>query len=130
MKIRCLSKMINDELSIVLPWSLIINGIIYLASLPIYKFTTGIPCGLLLGTAAMLLNFILLGYSSERAVERPMASAKRYMFMFYVIRFAIMGSALVIAFKVSIFNPAAAAIPLIYPKIIYTLSPVFKKKGG
>lgn len=134
MKIGFLSKMINDELNIVIPWALVIDGVIFIASLPLYKLGIEIPLGLLLGTFTMLVNFTLLGYSAERAVERPMASAKRYMFMFYIIRFCIMGTMMVLAFKISIVNPFAVAIPLCYPKIIYTLSPafnkIFNKKGG
>lgn len=122
--------MVSDELRFIVPWALVIDGIVFLVTLPLYKLGIEIPLGLLFGTFIMIVNFTLLGYSAERAVERPMKSAKRYMFMFYIIRFAIMGCSLVFAFKISVINPYAAFIPLFYPKIIYTLSPILNKKGG
>ena len=78
MRIKGLSPMINKELSFLLPGALILDGIIYLITLPFYGFCMEIPLGLVLGTAVMTLNFILLGYSSERAVEkRSVGAAKR-----------------------------------------------------
>jgi hypothetical protein len=130
MKNSFLSKMVSDELRFIVPWALVIDGIVFLVTLPLYKLGIEIPLGLLFGTFIMIVNFTLLGYSAERAVERPMKSAKRYMFMFYMIRFAIMGCGLFFAFKIHFINPYAAFIPLFYPKIIYTLSPILNKKGG
>ena len=75
--------MVNDELNMLFPRSLMIDLVIFLATLPLYGFGWEIPLGLTLGTAAMLLNITLLGYASERTVERPLKQAKRYMFSFY-----------------------------------------------
>jgi uncharacterized membrane protein len=130
MKNSFLSKMVSDELRFIIPWVIVIDGIVFLITLPLYRLNIQIPLGLLLGTFIMIVNLTLLGYSAERAVERSVTSAKRYMFLFYMIRFAIMGCALVFAFKISLINPYAAFIPLFYPKVIYTLSPILNKKGG
>lgn len=127
MRIRFLSKMVNNELDMLLPRTLVIDLVIYLATLPFYGFTAEIPAGLALGTLAMLVNITLLGYASEHTVERPLKQAKRYMFSFYLIRMTIMGAAIVAGFKLPWTNPAAVCLPLFYPKVIYTVRALRKK---
>ncbi len=123
--------MINEQLGFLLPKSLLADLLVFVAALPFYGLDYRIATGLLLGTAAMTVNIILLGYSAERAVERPTAkAAKRYMFSFYIIRFAIMGAALVIGFNMPYFNSVCTFIPLLWPKVLYTGSAIFKRKDN
>lgn len=131
MRIKLFSEMINRELSFIMFRALILDGIIYLITLPVYKFSAEIPAGLIAGTLVMLFNFILLGMSAERAVERPAGAAKRYMFFSYIIRFCIMGAMFTACIKLSWINLFAAVLPQFYPKIIYTVHTVYmNKKGG
>ena len=134
MKNRIFSKMITDELKFIALPVIVLDAAVMLAAAPFFGFTLAGVYGLLLGNAAMLANFILLGYSSERAVEKTAVSAKRYMLLFYFIRFAIMGAAMALAFHSDRINGLYTVIPLLYPKMIYTLSAVFpsifRKKGG
>ena len=134
MKNRIFSKMITDELKFIALPVIVLDAVVLPAAAPFFGFTLDGVLGLLLGNAAMLANYILLGYSSERAVEKTAVSAKRYMLLFYFIRFAIMGAAMALAFHSDRINGLYTVIPLLYPKIIYTLSAVFpsifRKKGG
>ena len=108
--------MINEQLRFLLPKAMLADLLIFVAALPFYGLNIQIPLGLLLGTAAMTANIILLGMSSERAVERGTAkSAKRYMFSFYLIRLTVMGAALVLGFRSDLFNSVCTFIPLLYP---------------
>ena len=125
-----LSEMIRRELKFLLPRALIFDGIIYIISLPVYKLCTDVPLGLLAGTAVMLLNFIILGLSSERAVEKPLPRAKGYMFGSYMVRLLITGVLFVAGLKLPQINLLAAAIPQLYPKLAYTLDAMIKRKGG
>lgn len=122
--------MIRRELKFLLPRALIFDGIIYIISLPVYKLCTDVPLGLLAGTAVMLLNFIILGLSSERAVEKPLPMAKGYMFGSYMVRLLITGVLFVAGLKLPQINLLAAAIPQLYPKLAYTLDAMIKRKGG
>lgn len=128
MRIKGLSSMINKELSFLLPRAIVLDVIIFLITLPFYKLSAEIPLGLALGTLVMAVNFILLGFSSERAVERSISSAKRYMFLFYIIRFAIMGCLFAVSVMSPYINVVAAAIPQLYPKISYTLEAAVKAR--
>ena len=128
MRIKWLSSMVNKELSFLLPRAIVLDIIIFLISLPVYKLSSEIPLGLALGTLVMTVNFIILGCSSERAVERTVASAKRYMLLFYIVRFTIMGCLFAFCVRHPCANVVAAAIPQLYPRIFYTLDAAVKKR--
>lgn len=127
---RLFSEMICRELKFLLPRALVLDFAVYLISLPVYGLCAEVPLGLLAGTFVMLLNFIILGLSSERAVERPLASAKGYMFGSYMIRLLITGLLFFAGIKCASLNLVAAAIPQLYPKLAYTADAALKKKGG
>ena len=127
---RLFSEMICRELKFLLPRALVLDLAVYLISLPVYGLCAEVPLGLLAGTFVMLLNFIILGLSSERAVERPLASAKGYMFGSYMIRLLITGLVFFAGIKCTSLNLVAAAIPQLYPKLAYTADAALKKKGG
>ena len=125
-----LSEMIRRELKFLLPRALVLDCMIYIISLPVYKLCADIPLGLLAGTAVMLLNFIILGLSAERAVEYPVNLAKGIMFGSYMIRLIITGLLFIAGLKLPQIHLLAAAVPQLYPKIAYTFDAMVKKKGG
>ncbi len=127
---RIFSEMINRELKFLLPRALVLDTVIYIISLPVYGLCKEVPLGLLAGTAVMLVNFIILGLSSERAVERPLRAAKGYMFGSYMLRLAIVGALFFAGIKCSSLNLIACALPQLFPKIAYTLHAALNKKGG
>ena len=127
---RIFSPMITRELKFLLPRAAVFDCVIYLISLPVYKLCAEIPLGLLAGTAVMLLNFIILGLSAERAVERPLSWAKGIMFGSYMLRLLITGVLFYAGLKLPQIHLLAAAIPQLYPKLAYTLDAMFKKKRG
>ena len=121
-----LSEMICRELKFLVPRALVFDGMIYIISLPAYGLCAEVPLGLLAGTAVMLLNFIILGLSSERAVEKTLSMAKAYMFGSYMIRLAITGLLFYVGVTVPQINLLAAAIPQLYPKLAYTIDAASK----
>lgn len=129
MKISLFDETDPCQPAFLLPRSLTADLLIFLAALPFSERIFSVFSGLFLGTAAMLVNMLLLRHSVARAVEIPSPkAAKRYMFGFYVIRFAIMGAALAAAFKLENFiNPFLVFVPLLYPKIFFTASAFGKK---
>ena len=125
-----LSEMIRRELKFLLPRALVLDCMIYIISLPIYKLCAEIPLGLLAGTAVMLLNFIILGLTAERVVEYPVNLAKGIMFGSYMVRLLITGLLFFAGLKLAQINLLAAAIPQLFPKLAYTFDAMVKKKGG
>ncbi|MBQ8827316.1 MAG: ATP synthase subunit I [Oscillospiraceae bacterium] len=128
MRIRILSPMITKELKFVVPRALILDCVITLISLPFFGLSAEVPLSLAAGTLVMTVNFIILGLSSERAVERTAVSAQRYMFMSYVIRLAITGCLFALSVKSPYMNVVAAAIPQLYIKAFYTIDAAVKTR--
>lgn len=124
-----LSDMICRELKFLVPRALFFDVIVYIISLPVYKLCADVPLGLLAGTAVMLLNFIILGLSSERAVEKTLSMAKGYMFGSYMIRLLITGLLFYAGVTFPQINLLAAAIPQLYPKLAYTTDAALKGGG-
>ena len=127
---RIFSPMITRELKFLLPRAAVFDCVIYLISLPVYKLCADVPLGLLAGTAVMLLNFIILGLSAERAVERPLSWAKGIMFGSYMLRLLITGVLFYAGLKLPQIHLLAAAIPQLYPKLAYTLDAMVKRRRG
>ncbi len=131
MHINLFSDMINKELGFLLPRTLVFDCVLFIVSLPFYGPDIAVILGLAAGSFIMLLNFVILGAASQRAVERPVGSAKRYMFGSYLLRFGIVSLLFIAGIKLPFINLLAASIPQLYPKFFYTLNAaLIKKKGG
>lgn len=120
--------MVNKELSFLLPRTFIFDGILYLITLPFFGFKLDMLLGLLLGTFVMLLNFAVLGISSEHAVERQAGAAKRLMTISYIGRFTLMGCLFAFCVLTDYANVVMAAVPMMYPRWSYTLDAAVKKR--
>lgn len=119
---RYLSELTHEQLGFLLPRSAVMDVLIFLLCLLFGVHWLHALCGLLLGTATMIVNMALLAYSAEHAVDRGSEKAgKRYMFSFYLIRFTIMGAAVAAGFLFEPFDPVCTYLPLLYPKLFYTL---------
>ncbi len=105
----------------------------YLISVIVLGATLSFALGLLLGTAVLLATLFLLKISVERmaadAKRSGVTSQRRYL-LFYAMRlgvFAVAFGAAVILRKY--ISPVAAAIPMLYPRLIYTLGALFQRTG-
>lgn len=105
----------------------------YLISVIVLGATLSFALGLLLGTAVLLATLFLLKISVERmaadAKRSGVTSQRRYL-LFYAMRlgvFAVAFGAAVILRKY--ISPVAVAIPMLYPRLIYTLGALFQGTG-
>lgn len=96
----------------------------YLISVIVLGATVSFALGLLLGTAVLLVSLLLLRVSvmrmAEDAKRSGVTSQRRYL-LFYALRLAVFA----LAFGASLLlrqylHPAAVAVPMIYPRLIYT----------
>lgn len=105
----------------------------YLISVIVLGATLSFALGLLLGTAVLLATLFLLKISVERmaadAKRSGVTSQRRYL-LFYAMRLGVFavafGAAVILRKYVS---PVAVAIPMLYPRLIYTLGAVFQRTG-
>jgi hypothetical protein len=111
---------------------IICDGLAFLIYGLIASFETAFLWGLLIGTAAMLINFTVMGYVSFKATERSARSAKWRMRISYILRLVFLGGLLFLCYIAPGINFIGFFITPFFLLIIYTAESVIKliKKEG
>jgi hypothetical protein len=112
-------KDLKDILKTVFLGSCVLNIASYLISVIFLGFTLPIAAGLVCGTLGVLTNLFLLGRSVNEIVNSKGRRGNTRMFLGYLVRAGIMVVIVSAASFVSIPCMIGAAVPLIYPKLIY-----------
>ena len=119
------------ELKMLAKRSVFLNIAAYLVSVIVLGATLSFAAGLLLGTAVLIGTLLLTRYSILRMAEeakRAGVTNRRRWQLFYALRLllfgAAFGSAVVLRRYIS---PAAVAIPMLYPRLIYTAGAIFHR---
>lgn len=124
------AELLKKDLLHMTKWAVILDIAAYGISIAFLGLTLPIAMGLLLGTAAMLLSMWLLSRTALKIAECAKQTGthdKRYL-VSYSVRLLIVGVAFAIAYR---FRPIAGlgvAIPLMYPRIIYTVGALLPAK--
>lgn len=111
-----MSETLTKELKSVSLLTLILGVIQVLITVPAGYFTSAAVFGTLLGCAAAVINFALMGIILERCVSGERGTAGLMGFG-YIIRLALIGAAVVWAMKSSYLNYVCVIIPLLFPQI-------------
>lgn len=128
-----------------------VSLIVVLLYIAIGFFNITVLTGALLGTIVTIVNFLILSYSVNKAVnqfmelrgdeemndEQAAAFAKANSLKIqnavtksYVLRTGLMMGSLVLAFITKLFNPLATLIPLVmYKPLLYAIEFIKKKRG-
>ena len=122
-----LNDTVKKETLYIAYWVLIFSAIMEAVFLIIGKWDIYVLLGNILGGAAGVINFLLLGITVQKAVEKDEKDAKGFMkasqslrtFMLFVI--AALGAAL------SVFNIWSTLISLLFPRIAIATSPLVRK---
>ncbi len=116
-------KLLAAELLHIGKWSVILDAAAYCIGIPFLGVRLPFAMGLLLGTITMLGSMWLLSRTMLKIAEQAKETGthdRRYL-KSYLLRMLMTGTAFVIAYR---YRPVAAlgtAIPLLYPRLIYTL---------
>ena len=108
--------------------SFVLAGIMVIAFAVFGYFSLAVVWGALLGVFAATLNFFLLALTLEYALGKGARKAQGIMGLSYTARIIIIAVIVVFAIKSPHINYVAAAIPLLFPRIvIYIIN--FLNKG-
>ena len=125
-------KMLRTELAHIGKWSVILDALAYSISIPFLGFRLPFAMGLLLGTVTMLGSMWLLSRTVLRIAEQAKETGthdRRYL-KSYLLRMLMIGAAFVIAYR---YRPIAAlgvAIPMLYPRVIYTAGALLPQRSS
>lgn len=124
-----MSKTLLREIKNVSLITLILGIVQILTTIPAGYFGSAAIMGTLLGIAAAILNFSLMGIILERSLSNSKA-ASGFMGIGYILRLAFIGAAVVWAMKAEYLNYVCVIIPLIFPQIsIFIINALRKKEG-
>lgn len=92
-------------------------------------FSYQVIFGLCLGYLVCMLNYSFLAYCVGKAVDKDVNKAKAYISGTYGLRMILIAVTIIVAIRnPKYFNYIATAIPFLFPRIIITLTNMFKKK--
>lgn len=110
--------------------TLILSGLMEAVFLILGMWDYTVLLGNLLGAAAGIGNFFLMGLGVQKAVMQEEKDAKQTMRMSQTGRTFLLFVILVIGVVVPVFHSIAAVVPVIFPRIAVALRPMIKKKEG
>lgn len=115
------------EMKFVLIRALFLDISAYLISVFFIGFTLSMALGLVLGTAGMAVNLILLNRSVRNIVRSGGRRAQSRMFSGYIVRLGVMGVIIASAMLIPFINTVGAVIPYFYPNLVYAGNVLLKK---
>ena len=108
---------------------LIFSMLMQAVFLVIGKWDITVLLGNILGGAAAVGNFFLMGLTVQNAVEKEEKEAKNLMRFSQNGRLFLMFIVALVGYLVPIFNLLCVVIPFIFPRIAVMARPIFDKKG-
>ena len=121
---------IIQEMRSLLPYYLAVNGV-YMAVILVLFFALGFDwtliTGAVYGNVICTANFFLMGVTAQKAVRRSPKSAQAYMNTMYCMRYLGLFVTMTAAALLTFINLLAAAVPLLFPKIVITIR-AFREK--
>lgn len=118
---------VRKETLYICAWVLILSAVMQAVFLVLGKWGTDVLFGNLLSGVCACLNFLLMGISVQKALEKDSDGAKaamkfsQTMRMFMQFAFAAVG--------VIFFNPIASVVPLFFPRIAVSFRPLMDKRS-
>lgn len=107
---------------------LICSALMEAVFLVIGHFTWRVLLGNLFGYTFALLNFFLMAMTVQKAVTKSEDDAKTAMRASQLMRNLMLIAVLAVAFLVPCFNPYAAVITLLFPRIAIAIRPYLRRE--
>ena len=104
--------------------TIILSVIMQAVFLIIGMWSYKVLLGNILGAAVAVVNFLLMGITVQKAVQKDEKDAATLMKLSQTLRNMMLLIAAVLAIVLPFINPVAAIIPLFFPRIAITLIPL------
>ncbi|MBQ8382344.1 MAG: ATP synthase subunit I [Clostridia bacterium] len=111
-------------------WMLIFSVLMQAVFLIIGKWDYTVLLGNVLGAAASVLNFFLMGLTVQNALQKEEKDAKNAMKLSQTYRTLLLLVAAILGAVLPCFNLWSVVIPLLFPRIAIAFRPLFDRKQG
>ncbi len=122
-----ISRTVLKETAYIAVFVIILSVLMQSVFLIIGKWDLKVLFGNILGIAAAVLNFFLLGLTVQKAVTQDEKKASVTMKFSQMLRMLMLFAIAIVGYLVPIFNLITVVIPYIFPRIAIALLPVFRK---
>lgn len=92
------------------------------------KWDYTVLLGNLLGAAAAIGNFFVMGLGVQKALGKDEKEAKSVMKLSQTVRMLVLFVIAMVGYLVPVFNTLTVVLPYIFPRLAITLRPFFIKK--
>lgn len=116
------------ETKYILFWSIILSALMQAVFLIIGKWNYTVVLGNVLSVFVSVLNFFLMGFAIQKALEKDEKDAKGFLTMSRSYRFLLLIIGVVVGIVCTCFNTASVIIPIFFPRIAIMFRPLFEKK--
>ncbi len=110
-------------------WVLILSAVTQAVFLIVGKWDYTVLLGNLLSAVWAVGNFLLLGFTVQKAVEKEETDAKTFMKMSHTLRNVLFFIVIVLGIVLPWFNTWTVVIPVFFPRIAMLFRPLFEKKA-
>lgn len=124
-----IDKTVMHETGYITVWVLIFSILMQAVFLIIRKWDYTVLLGNLLGAAAAVLNFFLMGLTVQAATVKEEKEAKATMKLSQSLRTLMLFAAAIIGAAVPCFQIIASLLPLFFPRIAIAFRPLFIKRA-
>ncbi len=108
-------KPLHKEIRFAVIGTAVLDVLLWLCSLPFVGLGIEVPLGLLIGSAGMLLNLLLL----RRSILRAVNSGKTRDFGGYLLRCTISCTVMAAGMLVPAVSGLCTVLPFLYPKLLF-----------
>lgn len=119
---------VKKETKYIAYFVLLFSVIMQSVFLVLQKWDYTVLLGNLLSGVAVVLNFLFMGITVQKAVEKDEKDARNAMKASQSLRTVFLFVVAVLGAAVPVFNIWATLIPLIFPRIAVSLRPLFDRK--
>lgn len=124
---KALDLTVKRETAYILTISLLCSMLLQAVFLIIGQWDYTVLLGNVVGLAAAVGNFLLLGITVQNALGKDEKEARDRMRLSHMLRTLMLFIVALIGYLVPVFHILALVIPYLFPRIAIALRPVFKK---
>ena len=126
---RKLDRTVAAETVYISAFTLIFSALMESVFLVLGRWDITVLLGNILGAAASVANFLLMGITVQCALDKEEKDAKTLMKFSQSGRLLMLFAVALIGHLVPVFNLVAVVVPFVFPRIAVMLRPMFNKKG-
>ena len=124
-----IDKTVLKETEYIAVFTGILSLILQFVFIAVNRWDYTVLLGNILGYIAVVANFLIMGITVQKAVEKPENDARALIKRSQSLRLLMMFVVAMIGYLVPVFNTVAVVLPYLFPRLAIAARPLFSKRG-